>query len=147
MNSSHLLQRATAIAIVSALAGCATWHSMDREEKGTTVGAGGGALVGAAVGGPVGALVGAGVGAYTGHYEADKLPLGSNANAAPAPDRRSEVRAAQIALSDRGFSTGSTDGVWGPSTESAVRQFQRSRGLAQTGTLDRETRLALGMTG
>jgi len=144
MKSSSILRTATAVALVSALAGCSTWHSMDREEKGTTVGAGGGALVGAAVGGPVGALVGAGVGAYAGHYEADKLPLGSNTTSAPE-QRADMVRSAQIALADRGFRTGPADGVWGPSTEDALRRFQRAQGLAQTGSLDRETRMALGI--
>ena len=144
MKYSNLLRSAAAIAAVTAVTGCATWNSMDRDEKGTAVGATGGAVVGAAVGGPVGALVGAGVGAYAGHYESDKLPLGPS-TAATDPRSTSLVRSAQIALADRGYIVGPADGIWGPSTESAVSRFQRAQGLSQTGTLDRPTVVALGI--
>jgi hypothetical protein len=119
---------------------------MDRQEKGTAVGATGGAVVGAAVGGPVGAAVGAGVGGYAGHYESDKMPLGDSSHAAGAasPYDAETVRFAQRALNHRGFNAGPVDGVWGPSTESALVDFQRSENLAQTGRLDPSTMDALG---
>ena len=147
MNVSTFVYRTSAIALVSLFAGCATWNSMDRQEKGTAAGATGGAVVGAAVGGPVGALVGAGVGGYAGHYEYDKLPLG-NAHAASAPARTgsADVRTAQQALNDRGYDVGAVDGILGPQTESAIRSFQQTQGLPQTGTLDSATLAALGVS-
>ena len=144
--------RLGALALVSALAGCATWGNMDRQEKGATVGAGGGALVGAAVAGPVGALVGAGAGAYAGHYEtkpggiASNTPPGrSTGNTAMTRDA-DHVRSVQRALNDRGFNAGPADGVWGTGTEQALRQFQQANGLPVTGALDQRTAAALGVS-
>lgn len=47
-----------------------------------------------------------------------------------------QVRTAQAYLSYKGFKPGSVDGLMGPSTERAIRQFQQSAGLEQTGTID-----------
>jgi lipoprotein-anchoring transpeptidase ErfK/SrfK len=47
---------------------------------------------------------------------------------------------AQIELARRGFSGGSIDGVRGPQSAAALRAFQRSAGLAETGDLDKATR-------
>ena len=55
------------------------------------------------------------------------------------------VRDAQLALRSRGYRPGVIDGRWGPNTEQAVREFQRTQRLAMTGTLDRPTLLALGV--
>lgn len=139
--NSRLLARAGALALVATVAGCATWSEMPRTEKGTAVGATGGALVGAAVGGPVGAVVGAGVGGYTGHYEAQNV--GRNGAAARVSD--DNVRAAQRALADRGYNPGAVDGVMGPGTEQALRDFQQRQGLAVTGQLDSTTARELGV--
>jgi hypothetical protein len=148
MRASHVTSRAAAVILMGTLAGCATWNSMDRQEKGTAVGATGGAVVGAAVGGPVGAAVGAGVGGYAGHYETKKggLAAGSDASGATA-ESSPTVRSAQQALNARGYNAGAVDGVWGPGTESAVREFQRAQGLGETGTLDQPTLAALGVSG
>lgn len=145
MNTSNILRTASAVAIVSLLAGCATWNEMDRPEKGTAVGATGGAIVGAAVGGPIGAAVGAGVGGYAGHYESDKIIPADRGMAVSTPANSSVVRSAQLSLNDRGFSAGATDGVWGPNTEAAVRNFQQAQGLPETGALDQATLNALGV--
>ena len=56
------------------------------------------------------------------------------------------VRSAQQALNDRGYNAGPPDGVWGPTTEGAVRQFQQAQRLQPTGTLDKETLSALGVS-
>jgi peptidoglycan hydrolase-like protein with peptidoglycan-binding domain len=50
----------------------------------------------------------------------------------------------QTALSQRGFDSGQPDGVMGPATRNALRQFQRSIGLVPDGypTLDLLQRLA-----
>ena len=54
------------------------------------------------------------------------------------------VRSAQQALKQKGFDVGSIDGQMGPSTQSALRSFQQSQGLPQTGNLDQQTLSALG---
>lgn len=59
-------------------------------------------------------------------------------------DLRSAV-ALQIALEKTGFSPGIIDGLPGPKTERAIREFQRARGLPPTGVVDSATRAALGV--
>jgi lipoprotein-anchoring transpeptidase ErfK/SrfK len=53
---------------------------------------------------------------------------------------------AQVELARRGFSGGSIDGVRGPQSVAALRAFQRSAGLADTGELDQTTRENLLLT-
>jgi hypothetical protein len=147
MSTSKRLNGAAALALAALCTGCVTWNEMDRSERGTAVGATGGALVGAAVGGPIGAVVGAGAGGYIGHHQG----FGASGTATATVDRdrdareASVVRSAQRSLNDRGFDAGPADGRWGPNTEHAVRQFQQSSGLPQTGQLDRPTLSALGV--
>jgi hypothetical protein len=52
----------------------------------------------------------------------------------PTPDLR--VRAAQVYLTYKGFKPGGIDGIAGPSTAAAVKAFQASIGMAQTGAID-----------
>ena len=56
----------------------------------------------------------------------------------PAPLRRDEVREVQARLQSFGFNPGPVDGVLGVMTEDAVMHYQRHRGQAQTGTVDRQ---------
>ena len=70
MNIVRKLVAASAVVVTALASGCATWHDMDRSEKGLAAGATGGAVVGGVIGGPIGAAVGAGVGGYAGHHEA-----------------------------------------------------------------------------
>jgi hypothetical protein len=56
-----------------------------------------------------------------------------------AVPERNLVRDAQIALRDAGFEPGRIDGVMGPKTQAALREFQASYGLPQTGRLDSTT--------
>jgi peptidoglycan hydrolase-like protein with peptidoglycan-binding domain len=58
------------------------------------------------------------------------------------PDR-DMVREAQIALRDAGYDPGRIDGVMGSKTQAALRKFQASQGLPQTGRLDTNTRQEL----
>lgn len=51
----------------------------------------------------------------------------------------------QVALEALDFSPGIIDGVIGPKTQLATREFQRVRGLPQTGQLDASTTKALGV--
>jgi len=53
------------------------------------------------------------------------------------------VKKAQQALKDQGYYQASIDGVMGPETRSALKQFQEKEGLAATGQLDDETRKKL----
>lgn len=55
------------------------------------------------------------------------------------------VRAAQAALTKRGFNTGGVDGVIGPRTRAAIEAFQRDRSLPPTGALSPQTMAALGL--
>jgi peptidoglycan hydrolase-like protein with peptidoglycan-binding domain len=57
------------------------------------------------------------------------------------------VRQVQRALKSRGYMVGPVDGVMGPSTEHAIRQFQQSEDLEPTGRLNRQTLAALGVQG
>lgn len=57
---------------------------------------------------------------------------------------RSSVHEAQKALSSKGYSVG-VDGIMGPKTREALRNFQRDQGLSETGRLDRQTMSALGI--
>jgi hypothetical protein len=206
MNSSNFVRQGVAVALVSLLAGCASWNAMDHEEKATAEGATGGAIVGAAVGGPIGAAVGAGVGGVVANKNAEHVPTftaptaNQQAQYNPAPASRAssnalpaneanegsttanaatsrsnntnsmvndnnagndnatastgngsmqnddQVREAQRALNDRGYSAGTVDGIMGPHTEQALRQFQQAQGLGVTGTLDAQTMSALGVS-
>lgn len=56
-----------------------------------------------------------------------------------------QIRQAQMELNKRGFNAGPQDGVWGPETESAIRDFQKSRGLEVTGRLNDRTMKELGV--
>ncbi len=55
------------------------------------------------------------------------------------------IKDVQQRLNDRGYSAGGVDGVWGPSTKSAVRNFQQSQGMEATGDLNMQTLNALGV--
>ena len=67
----------------------------------------------------------------------DRLAGGGPLRAQFGPDARgmtlNDRKALQQRLTARGFDTGGSDGVIGPKTESAIRDFQRSNGLPQTG--------------
>ncbi len=66
--------------------------------------------------------------------------------AAPACARgaKSDALAVQVALDNAGFSPGVIDGSMGSGTRQAIRGFQEAHGLKVTGTIDAETRAALG---
>ena len=50
-----------------------------------------------------------------------------------------EVRQLQTQLAEAGFSPGAIDGIFGPQTEAALRNFQTATGIDPTGTLDAAT--------
>jgi hypothetical protein len=55
-----------------------------------------------------------------------------------------QVPGAQVALYRHGFYKGPIDGIAGPMTQRAIRDFQRARGLAPDGVVGRRTRAAFG---
>ena len=71
----------------------------------------------------------------------------SNMSGAQLDNDQHVVREAQRALNDKGFSAGTVDGIMGPHTEQALRDFQQSQGLNTTGNLDQQTLSALGVSG
>jgi lipid-binding SYLF domain-containing protein len=60
---------------------------------------------------------------------------------------KSQVREVQTALKQQGFDPGPIDGVMGPMTMTAIRNFQSHNGLQVTGNINSETHQALMQTG
>jgi peptidoglycan hydrolase-like protein with peptidoglycan-binding domain len=58
---------------------------------------------------------------------------------------REQVRAAQQALKDKGLYDAEVDGLMGPKTREAIREFQKKENLKETGRLDAETLARLGV--
>jgi peptidoglycan hydrolase-like protein with peptidoglycan-binding domain len=58
---------------------------------------------------------------------------------------REQTQEMQRALTARNLYQGDIDGVWGPKTESALRNFQTQSGLEATGELNDSTAQALGL--
>ncbi len=57
-----------------------------------------------------------------------------------------QVEQLQQALNDKGFDAGDVDGIWGPETRAALRNFQEEHGMkGASGQLDPETLQALGL--
>ncbi len=51
----------------------------------------------------------------------------------------------QTQLRRLGYPVGPVDGIFGPNTRTALGQFQRDRGLDESGRIDRESLAALGV--
>ena len=68
---------------------------------------------------------------------------GTRHHRGPSP----QVRQAQTALQAAGFNPGPVDGRLGSKTRAALRSYQQAHKLRATGTLDRETRKSLGVSG
>jgi peptidoglycan hydrolase-like protein with peptidoglycan-binding domain len=58
---------------------------------------------------------------------------------------KDRVKAIQEALKTKGFDPGTADGVVGPKTNQALRDFQKSNNLQATGRIDDKTASALGV--
>ncbi|MGH7766520.1 MAG: peptidoglycan-binding domain-containing protein [Candidatus Binatia bacterium] len=58
-----------------------------------------------------------------------------------------EVKKIQQALKEKGQDPGPIDGVMGPKTKEALKAFQQQQGLKVTGSLDEQTKKALGIEG
>jgi len=55
-----------------------------------------------------------------------------------------KLRKVQKQLSEKGHNV-TTDGVWGPQTEQALKEFQQAQGMQATGELNQQTLAALGI--
>jgi len=69
----------------------------------------------------------------------------SKANRTWRMGNRGQVKAAQEALRQKGFDPGPTDGMMGPKTQAALKDFQRAERINETGRLDAETMAKLGV--
>ena len=67
--------------------------------------------------------------------------LDTNATPALSPDA---IRVVQRALRTRDTNPGSPDGIVGPKTVEAIRQFQERYGMRASGTIDNQLLFALG---
>jgi peptidoglycan hydrolase-like protein with peptidoglycan-binding domain len=56
------------------------------------------------------------------------------------------VKQAQEKLSAAGHDSGPADGIVGPKTQAALKEFQQSKGLQASGQLDQKTVAALGVS-
>ena len=56
------------------------------------------------------------------------------------------VKQAQEKLSAAGHDAGAADGMIGPKTQAALKEFQQSKGLEPSGQLDRQTLAELGVS-
>ena len=65
-----------------------------------------------------------------------------SAQSSQSPD---VVKQAQEKLSSAGMDSGPADGKLGPKTEAAVKEFQQSKGIKESGKLDQQTLAALGV--
>ena len=61
--------------------------------------------------------------------------------------RGEEVRQVQQKLKNLGYYTGNVDGIYGTLTQSAVKRFQRDKGLSVDGIVGPKTLSALGISG
>lgn len=66
---------------------------------------------------------------------------------APVKINSKQVMDLQQRLNERGFDAGRVDGLWGPETSAALKQFQQRQRLRASGELDHRTWVALGMVG
>ena len=81
---------------------------------------------------------------FTSHSTAARrTTLGSTTGTLRVGSRNESVRALQERLNASGFDAGTADGRFGPRTERAVRDYQRSVGLRADGVVGRRTFTAL----
>jgi hypothetical protein len=155
-------------AVVLALTACGS-TTEERGVSGAGIGAGAGAVVGAVTGLSVvqGALIGAAAGGVTGILTDEStvdlgdpiwkkgsepparqtaaVPTQQTAYADPAgPDL---VRTIQSGLTGLGYQTGSADGLMGPKTRGAIRQYQHDHGLVADGRATNELALHIQQQG
>jgi peptidoglycan hydrolase-like protein with peptidoglycan-binding domain len=63
----------------------------------------------------------------------------------PESLNRQQIRHIQIALNKKGFNAGHVDGIWGPHTRTALRDFQKRHSMQANGRIDNQVLSALGV--
>lgn len=63
----------------------------------------------------------------------------------PSSLSEDQIKDIQRSLNQKGFDAGNVDGVWGPETQAAVRNFQEGENIQASGQLNHETLSALGV--
>ena len=122
--------------IVLFLSACGTMPS-ERAVSGAGLGAAAGTIIGAVTGLSLveGAALGAVGGALTGVLtDADEINFGAPAWKQGSPHTNARepgnaVKEIQYQLSRHGYDAGPQDGVMGPKTQEAIRQYQKQHGL------------------
>jgi peptidoglycan hydrolase-like protein with peptidoglycan-binding domain len=69
----------------------------------------------------------------------------ANQPVSPRQLGHSGVRQVQQALDKDGFRAGRADGIYGPETQAALKDFQKSKNIQSNGQLDRQTLSDLGV--
>lgn len=72
---------------------------------------------------------------------------GREAKAGQGSLDKEKVKKIQEALKEKGHDPGPADGVLGPKTQQALKEFQSASGLKATGRIDAQTAQALGVEG
>jgi len=73
------------------------------------------------------------------------LGTSSGGSNSAATSTQALVQKAQAMLNNRGFEVGTPDGLMGPKTRNAIREFQSSAGIPVTGKVDQKLLSALGL--
>lgn len=132
-----------------ALAACGS-NPKDRSLGGAGVGAAAGAAVGAITSLSLmeGMLIGAAVGAVTGAVtDAGQINLGRPPWTKPSSGTASDaqtVKSVQSGLQQHGLYSGTIDGIAGPRTTAAIREYQREKGLLVDGRASLELAAHIG---
>jgi peptidoglycan hydrolase-like protein with peptidoglycan-binding domain len=88
-------------------------------------------------------------GSMKGHDSSMKNPDSATDTSASSGKRamgnQSQIRRVQEALKTEGHDPGPIDGMMGPKTQEALRQYQRQENLKETGRLDQDTMSKLGV--
>jgi peptidoglycan hydrolase-like protein with peptidoglycan-binding domain len=125
--------RVASLCLALALSACGSSEG-DRAASGAGIGAAGGAVVGAVTGLSIveGALIGAAVGGATGYLtDEETINLGDPVweDDDSAGTQTGTVTRVQGGLAQLGYNPGPVDGVMGPQTAEAIRDYQRDHGL------------------
>jgi peptidoglycan hydrolase-like protein with peptidoglycan-binding domain len=90
---------------------------------------------------------GAASGASSPSASGDKQSPSTSAGSQSQAGGDEKIKQVQQKLKDQGHDAGPVDGVMGPKTHAALKEFQSAKGLKDSGQLDRETMAALGVSG
>ena len=134
-----MFRAASALIVLAMILSACGSSKGDRTASGAGIGAAGGAVVGAVTGLSVleGAAIGAVVGGATGFLtDEDTVNLGKPAwqsDNSSTGGQSGVVTRVQSGLARLGYNPGPADGVMGPQTSEAIREYQNDHGLLTDG--------------